>query len=331
MLVRRLALRNIRSYSGGEETTLDLPEGVVLIEGDIGSGKSSLLYALEFALFGFSDLKGSYLLNEGRREGRVSVTFETEGTEYAIERSLKIKGKDVVQDECLISTSGEWERLSPSDLKERVVSILGFNEPTHPKAESLVYRYAVFTPQEQMKQILVQNPDERLQVIRRVLGAQSYQVAAENAGTVEKKVREAALTRRKLAEDLEEKKDEADEVSKEVARLEAEIPRIEQREEAAAKLVRTLDAKWKESLHDREDLKGAEARIPRLEEDAADLKEGMAADEEKIRGLESQLAEEIEPMVVRFEARPRPPMGSREVEKILNQARETLTHLRDSW
>ena len=330
MLVRRLALRNIRSYSGGEETTLDLPEGVVLIEGDIGSGKSSLLYALEFALFGFSDLKGSYLLNEGRREGRVSVTFETEGTEYAIERSLKIKGKDVVQDECRISTSGEWERLSPSDLKERVVSILGFNEPTHPKAESLVYRYAVFTPQEQMKQILVQNPDERLQVIRRVLGAQSYQVAAENAGTVEKKVREAALTRRKLAEDLEEKKDEADEVSKEVARLEAEIPRIEQREEAAAKLVRTLDAKWKESLHDREDLKGAEARIPRLEEDAADLREGMAADEEKIRGLESQLAEEIEPMVERFEGRPRPPMGSREVEKILNQARETLTQLRDS-
>jgi len=171
MLVRRLALRNFRSYSGEEETTLDFPEGVVLIEGDIGSGKSSLLYALEFALFGFSDLKGSHLLNEGRNDGRVSVTFETDGTEYAIERSLKVKGKDVVQDECRISTSGEWERLSPSDLKERVVSILGFNEPTHPRAESLVYRYAVFTPQEQMKQILIQDSGDRLQVIRRVLGA----------------------------------------------------------------------------------------------------------------------------------------------------------------
>jgi len=330
MLVRRLALRNFRSYSGEEETTLDFPEGVVLIEGDIGSGKSSLLYALEFALFGFSDLKGSYLLNEGRNEGRVSVTFETDGTEYTIERSLKVKGKDVVQDECRISTSGEWERLSPSDLKERVVSILGFNEPTHPRAESLVYRYAVFTPQEQMKQILIQDSEERLQVIRRVLGAQSYQVAAENSETVGKKVREAALGRRKVAEDLEEKKDELEELSAATARLQADIPGLEQRGEAAARLVRTLDAKWRESLRDREELGRAEARIPRLEEDVADLKEEMAVGEERLRGLESQLANEIGPIMKKFEARTRPPLDSRQAEATLNQARETLTRLRDS-
>ena len=329
MLVRRLALRNIRSYSGDAEATLEFPDGVVLIEGDIGSGKSSLLYALEFALFGFSDLRGSYLLNEGRKEGRVSVTFENEGTEYTIERTLKAKGKDVVQDECRISTSGEWERLSPSDLKERVVSILGFNEPTHPKAESLVYRYAVFTPQEQMKQILIQNSEERLQVIRRVLGAQSYQVAAENSVTVEKKVRESALGRRKAAEDLEERKEEAKETSKAIARLEAEIPRLEQREGAAAKLVRTLDAEWKESLHDREVLKGAEARIPRLEEDIGDLRQEMAGEEEKLRGAESELAE-VEPLVKRFEAAPRPAMDSKAAEKAVNHAREELTRLRDS-
>ena len=329
MLIRRLVIRNIRSY-GGEETALDLPEGVILIEGDIGSGKSSLLYALEFALFGLSDLKGSYLLNEGRKDGRVSVTFETDGTEYTIERSLRVKGADVVQDECRISTSGEWERLSPSDLKERVVSILGFNEPTHPKAESLVYRYAVFTPQEQMKQILTQNSEERLQVIRRVLGAQSYQVAAENSATVEKKVREAAFGRRKAAEDLEEKKDEVEEVSEALARLESDIPRIERRETAAANLVRTLDAKWKESLRDREELGKAEARIPRLGGDIADLREEMVEDEDRLRGLESQLTNEIEPIVAKFEATPRPALDSKEAEKTLSQARETLTQLRGS-
>ena len=330
MLVRKLALRNIRSYNGEEETTLDFPEGVVLIEGDIGSGKSSLLYALEFALFGFSDFKGSYLLNEARKDGGVSLTFETDGTEYTIERSLKAKGKDVVQDECRISASGEWERLSPSDLKERVVSILGFNEPTHPKAESLVYRYAVFTPQEQMKQILVQNPEERLQVIRRVLGAQSYQVAAENSATVERRVREAALGRRRVAEDLEEKKDELKEVSKAAAILEADIPRIEQKVAAAGRLVQTLDARWKDSLRDREELGRAEARIPRLEEDVADLKQEMAEGEEGLRTLESQLANEIEPLLKKFEATPRPALDSKEAEKMLNQGRETLMHLRDS-
>ena len=330
MLVRKLALKNIRSYDGEEETTLDFPEGVVLIEGDIGSGKSSLLYALEFALFGFSDLRGSYLLNERRKEGGVAVTFESDGVEYTIKRSLKVKGRDVVQDECRISTGGEWERLSPSDLKERVVSILGFNEPTHPKAESLVYRYAVFTPQEQMKQILTQNSEERLQVIRRVLGAQSYQIAVENSEIVEKKVREVAYGRRQVAEDLEERKDEMEEAPKAMAQLEADIPRLKEREEAAAKQVRALDAKWKESLRDRDELGRAQARIPRLEEDVAYLKEEMTEGEVKLRGFESQLANEIEPLVRKFEAKTRPAQDSKEAEKTLNQARETLTHLKDS-
>ena len=52
MLVRRLTLKNFRSYNDGEETAVDLPDGVVLFEGDIGSGKSTILLSIEFALFG---------------------------------------------------------------------------------------------------------------------------------------------------------------------------------------------------------------------------------------------------------------------------------------
>ena len=106
MLLRSLSLRNIRSYNDGEETHLDFPEGVVLFEGDIGSGKSTLLYALEFALFGLSDMKGAHLLSEGREEGRVSLAFESGGTKYLVERRLKVRGDEVIQAECYISTDG---------------------------------------------------------------------------------------------------------------------------------------------------------------------------------------------------------------------------------
>ena len=330
MLIRNLVLRNIRSYNDGEETSLDFPEGVVLFEGDIGSGKSTLLYALEFALFGFSDLKGSHLLSEGKKEGRVSVTFESGGTEYTIDRRMKVKGKDVLQDECRISSGGEREHLSPSDLKERVISILGFNEPTHPKAESLVYRYAVFTPQEQMKQILTQNAEDRLQVIRRVLGAQSYQVAAENSELVEKKVKEVAHGHRRAAEDLEEKKDETEEKSKAVAQLEVEIPRLKKKEAEAARLVRTLESEWKESLGEREELGKAEAKIPLLKQEVADLKAEIVDGENRLREFESRLAGELEPLVRRFATRARPVLDSKDAETKLNLERVTLTRLKDS-
>src|SRR5215467_4463760 len=300
MLVRRIALKNIRSYNDGEETVFEFPEGITLVEGDIGSGKSTLLYALEFALFGFSDLKGSHLLSEGRNAGRVLLSFESGGTLYTIERHLKVRGEEVVQDECYIASEGDRTRLSPSDLKERVVTILGFNEPTHPKAESLVYRYAVFTPQEQMKEILVQNSEERLHVVRRILGAQSYQVAAENSEVVERSVKEIAHRLKKQSESLQKKKEELESAAQDAASLTSEISRLEEKATEASHEVEQLEAKWKQSLGERETLGKAEALVPRLEEQIAELREEKEEHESNIQELETRLLEELEPLAKEF-------------------------------
>lgn len=327
MLVKSLALRNIRSYNDGAETHLEFPEGVVLFEGDIGSGKSTLLYALEFALFGFSDMKGVHLLSEGRKEGGVSVTFESAETEYTIERRLRLKGDDVVQDECHMSTGGARLRLSPSDLKERVVSILGFNEPTHPRAESLVYRYAVFTPQEQMKEILVQSSEERLHVIRRVLGAQSYQVAAENSEIVERKVKERAYGLKKASEDIEEKKEQSKEKSHAIARLESDIPQLEAKEAASSELVGRLEAELEESRVKRESLGGTEAKIPLLKRQIDDYQQKVRDDDGRLQRLEEQLRDDVESTIKSFEARPRPASGARELDVKLGAERDKFAKL----
>ena len=330
MLVRRLSLRNIRSYNDGEEVNLAIPEGVILFEGDIGSGKSTLLYALEFGLFGFSDMKGAHLLSEGKSQGSVSVTFESGEREHTIERHLKVRGADVVQDECYISSGGERTRLSPSDLKERVVALLGFNEPTHPKAESLVYRYAVFTPQEQMKDILVQNAEHRLHVIRRVLGAQSYQVAAENSELVEKRIKVSAYGLKKASEDLEYKEGELRGKSGIVARLEEEIPQLAEREASSSDLVRGLEGEWKESLGQREALRRSEGKIPLLKQEILDLQSEMREAEEKLREQEEVLSKEIDPVTAHFESRKRPSSASTVLEGSLDAKKDELARLKAS-
>jgi DNA repair protein SbcC/Rad50 len=330
LLLRNLRLKNIRSYNDGVEVNLDLPDGVVLFEGDVGSGKSTLLYALEFALFGFSDMKGAHLLSEGRRDGNVSLTFESGGTEFTVERRLRLKGDDVTQDECNIYSGGVKERLSPSDLKERVVSILGFNEPTHPKAESLVYRYAVFTPQEQMKEILLQNPDERLHVIRRVLGAQSYQVAAENSEVVEKRIKEIAYGLRKSGEDLEQKKSEAASRSKTAAHLESEIPKLRQAEALASKRSKSLEDEWKRSRDEREALSNSKASIPLIKRDLDALNASIEDDEQKLRELEERLANELGPTVSKFRSLPKPEGTIGELEKESDGAKQRLGQLAES-
>jgi len=47
--LKRLKMKNIRSYKDQE---IYFPEGTVLIEGDIGSGKSTILMSIEFVLSG---------------------------------------------------------------------------------------------------------------------------------------------------------------------------------------------------------------------------------------------------------------------------------------
>ena len=330
MLIRRLKLKNIRSYKDGEETVIDFPEGVVLFEGDIGSGKSTILYALEFAFFGFSDLKGSHLLSEGTQMGRVSVTFKSGEAEYTIERHLKVRGREVAQDECYISSKGERTKLSPSDLKQRVVSILGYNEPTHPKAESLVYRYAVFTPQEQMKEILAQNPEDRMHVIRRILGAQSYQVAAENSEIVERAIKEIAHGLKRLSEDIYDRKEELASTARTVASLQAEVPKLKESEAEAARLVSHLEEEWRKYLAQRESLSNAEAAVPRLRQEVSDLRREISDHEETLKNLQTQLTGELEPVVTQFKELSKPRFSAKEAQSFLDAEKERLTKLADA-
>ena len=49
MIIKKIKLENIRSY---ENTEVEFPSGSIVLAGDIGSGKTSILLGIEFALFG---------------------------------------------------------------------------------------------------------------------------------------------------------------------------------------------------------------------------------------------------------------------------------------
>ena len=83
MKLKRLKLSNIRSYRNEE---INFSEGSTLLCGDIGSGKTSILLAIEFALFGLQPgQRGSSLLANGKDEGSVELEFSVEGKEIIIE------------------------------------------------------------------------------------------------------------------------------------------------------------------------------------------------------------------------------------------------------
>ena len=85
------------------------------------------------------------------------------------------------QDDCVLKTPDGLKPYSATEIKERVLEILNFNEPPDPKAQSVIYRYAIYTPQEEMKAILALRPDTRLQTLRKAFGIEDYIISKENS------------------------------------------------------------------------------------------------------------------------------------------------------
>lgn len=211
MIFKSLFLRNIRSY---EKAEIKFPLGISLFEGDIGSGKSTILMAIEFALFGLGNQRGESLLRKNTLKGSVILEFEIEGKKGKIERKLlrKTVNTPVKQDKGLLIFNGAQWSLSPSEMKEKILKILDFKEDPDPRANSHIFRYAVYTPQEEMKYIISQKPKSRLQTLRKAFGIEDYKIAAENAYLISRYLKDKINYLTGKTDDLNEKMRELSEV-----------------------------------------------------------------------------------------------------------------------
>ena len=209
MILNKITLNNIRSYKNQEIT---FPEGSVLLSGDIGCGKTSVLLGIEFALFGLQPgQRGSSLLRNGEKEGGVILEFEVDEKKIIVERTLK-RGKTISQDYCAININGEKREFSVTELKDRVLEILNYPKEFS-KKQNILYKFTVYTPQEEMKQIILEDPDMRINTLRHVFGIDKYKKILENILILTSKLREEKRVKEWMIEDLEQ--DKANLVSKE--------------------------------------------------------------------------------------------------------------------
>ncbi len=180
MIIKSLKLSNIRSYTN---TEINFSEGIILLSGDIGAGKSSVLLAIEFALFGVKrgETTGSSLLRHGKKEGSVTLNMQVDDNDVIIKRTLKRMKYGVKQDSGYIINNGIKTEGTAEELKAKVLELLGYPHDLLKKGKDLVYRYTVYTPQEQMKAILFESRDERLDTLRKVFGIDKYKRIKENS------------------------------------------------------------------------------------------------------------------------------------------------------
>ncbi|MBU0957964.1 MAG: AAA family ATPase [Nanoarchaeota archaeon] len=200
MIIKKITLENIRSYKYQE---IEFPKGSTMLAGDIGSGKTSVLLGIEFALFGLQPgQKGTSLLRNGTKQGRVIIQLEIDGKNILIERSLK-RAKTVSQDKAYIETETEKKEMSVTELKNKVLHLLDYPKEFEKKT-NLLYKFTVYTPQEEMKQIILENPESRLNTLRHIFGIDKYKRIKENTILFATSLREEIRNKQGQITDLDD-------------------------------------------------------------------------------------------------------------------------------
>jgi exonuclease SbcC len=200
MLFKKLVLENIRSY---KDLTIEFPRGSILLAGNIGSGKTSILLGLQFALFGLQPgQKGSSILRQGKDKASTQLDIEINGELATLKRTIRrSKSGSITQDSSMITIDGESKELSTMEMKEQVIKLLNYPKE-FTKKSNLLYKFTVYTPQEEMKAIVQEKPEVRLNTLRHLFGIDRYKRIKENAEILLKKIKDAIKLKEVLASEL---------------------------------------------------------------------------------------------------------------------------------
>jgi len=284
MKIEIVQLENIRSHI---KSTVPFTRGFNCLVGGLGCGKSSVLYAVDFALFGDSIGRSfEYLLRDGSDSGRVTVQFTQNGSTYKLMRGLKRKGKSITQnfeelklyeDEKLVAS------MKTDAITEQFKAITGL--------ERDLYREIVWFRQEHLKELLDAAPRDRQRRLDELFGLSDYEVAWGNIAQYQ---RDYETEKRVYEKDpdvigLEKLGNEYNRASEEYALLEMDLENSTQKLTVAKKALDEADSKLKKLEEKRqviEDLKRKEAR---LHADIVNMSNTLASLTQRIEGKKTIL------------------------------------------
>jgi DNA repair protein SbcC/Rad50 len=212
----RLSINGFLSYQ--EPVVLEFESfDLACISGVNGAGKSSLLDAITWALFGQARRRDDALINAHAKAAEVVFEFSYEENLYRVQRS-KPRDKTAILEFSVRDQEGLWKILTEKSVRETETRI----------QETLRMDYETFTNasfflQGKADQFATQKPGDRKRILSSILGLEVWET-----------YREAAATRRKTAE-LNLAADD-----RSLADVEAELAKEDERKARLKQLEETL-------------------------------------------------------------------------------------------
>src|SRR6056297_173905 len=230
----RVRLRNFKCYADAD---LELDPGVTVIHGLNGSGKSSLLEACFFALYGAKALDRTLedVVTIGEEEAIIELWFTHEGGDYHVRRRIRATGERATTAECVLEMPDDTVE-GARDVRAEVTKLF--------RMDSEAFVNCAYVRQGEVNKLINATPGQRQDMIDDLLQLGKLEEYRERASDARLGVKSVLDDKRGSLSELETQIDQKEaknfherlnDLRSDLTEVEDEIDRFEDNEEAARK------------------------------------------------------------------------------------------------
>ncbi|MDD4353842.1 MAG: AAA family ATPase [Candidatus Nanoarchaeia archaeon] len=178
MKLLSLKILNVRSH---KESFVEFKDGITVISGKTGSGKSTILMAIHYALFGSADLSNNEIMRRSAKKMIIELKLVQNGEEYTILRGLKRMNDSVSIDTENLKVEKNGIQINSlnraNDINLIIQEILGFPSDSKP---NLMFQVLSYTKQDNIRNLIEMKKEERQDFIDKILQLSKYKSVFEN-------------------------------------------------------------------------------------------------------------------------------------------------------
>jgi len=271
MIPLRLELTNFLAYRN--PAPLDFTGiHVAVLTGDNGAGKSSLLDAITWAVWGRARAKtDTELVHQGQSEMRVEFTFALGDQTYRVLRAKRVgRGAGSVLDFQVANEAGKWLSLAEATIpktQDKIVRVLRLTYDTFVNSAYLM--------QGKADEFTGKRPTERKQVLADILGLQQWEAYEERAKERIRATEGRMATLDLLLKEIEDELARRGEYERELAEAETNVIGVAER-------LRQAEAGWAQ-------IDAARQAMITLERQVDDLTRRLHETERELAAIDHEL------------------------------------------
>lgn len=296
-MITRIRLNNWKSHLDSE---ISFSKGVNALIGIMGSGKTSVMQAIAFALFGtFSGISSRKLSLDDlimskpqpKESSSVELDFVLDGKTYTVKRTLD-RGKGTGSAE--IRRDGKLLEVNPKGVTSEVERILQMDYD--------LFQRAVYSEQNALDYFLQIPKGKRMQQIDSMLKLDRYEKAREAGVSIRNRILERRKEKLRTIEDMKERKfderisalnEEMGKIGKEAEDLKSGVSKIEKRRRRLSERVVEYEA-GQEMLNEiRKKEESLRSRVSEMERQMKGRRlkiKGMRLDKKSMERLSKDIA-----------------------------------------